>query len=75
MQKTVTPTQLRANLLQILDEVLETGEPCEVAHKRGKLLIVPARRDLNALPKRRTYACTADELVATTWEFQSDTDR
>jgi hypothetical protein len=39
--KTVTPTQLRANIYNLLDEVLETGIPLEIRKGDKKLKIVP----------------------------------
>lgn len=37
----VTATKLRSELYQILDRVLETGEPVEVARAQGTLVIKP----------------------------------
>ena len=38
----VTATKFRANVYKLLDHVLETGEPVEIARKGRKLRIVPA---------------------------------
>ncbi|NBB90822.1 MAG: type II toxin-antitoxin system prevent-host-death family antitoxin [Spirochaetes bacterium] len=40
----VTATELRQNLYRILDTVLETGEPVEVARKGGTVRIVPDKK-------------------------------
>jgi prevent-host-death family protein len=40
----VTATELRQNLYRIIDTVLETGEPVEVARKGGTVRIVPDRK-------------------------------
>ncbi|MFP4012436.1 MAG: hypothetical protein ACLFUM_12100 [Spirochaetaceae bacterium] len=40
----VTATELRQNLYRILDTVLETGEPVEVARKDGTVRIVPDKK-------------------------------
>lgn len=77
MGKSLSPTQLRAHLFQILDEVLDTGQPCEIVRGDRKLLIVPGgpvRRDFQALPRRQTFTCSPEELVATTWEYVPDPD-
>lgn len=39
--KTVTPTQLRTNIYNLLDEVLKTGLPIEIKKGDKKLRIVP----------------------------------
>jgi hypothetical protein len=40
--KAVTPTQLRADIYNMLDEVLETGIPLVIRKGKRRLLIVPA---------------------------------
>jgi antitoxin (DNA-binding transcriptional repressor) of toxin-antitoxin stability system len=37
----ITATRLRSELYQILDRVLETGEPVEVTRSEGTLVIKP----------------------------------
>lgn len=71
MSTPVTATQLRKHLYQLLEDVLQSGEPQEVRLKGRKLWIVPAdtrRRNLDDLPRREGLRCSPDELVATTWE-------
>lgn len=46
----VTATRLRSELYQILDRVLETGEPVEVTRSEGTLVIKPL------VSERRTKA-------------------
>jgi hypothetical protein len=41
IMKTVTPTQLRTNIYNLLDEVLKTGLPLEIKKGDKKLRIVP----------------------------------
>lgn len=41
MKQAVTPSHLRANLYQLLDQVLESGEPIEVLRKGKTLKIIP----------------------------------
>jgi len=42
--KTVTPTELRANIYKLLDEVLETGVPLEIKKGNKCLRIVPVEQ-------------------------------
>lgn len=71
----LTPTDLRSRLYRILDRVLETGQPATIRRGARTLQIVPdeaARRPLDHLPKRRARTISADALVATRWEWDSD---
>jgi len=42
--KTVTPTELRANIYNLLDEVLKTGLPLEIKKGDKMLRIVPVEK-------------------------------
>ncbi len=66
----MTVTELRRNIYQVLDEVLETGQPVEVMRNGRQLLIVPVgpTRDLAALPKRNFVNGSFEDLVRTSWE-------
>ena len=73
MQRTLTATELRANLYRVIDEVLATGKPCRVTRGKRAVLIQsekPKRRrlDLSKLTKRDVLNCSFDELVAISWE-------
>ncbi len=71
MATTITATELRRNVYQILDTVLNSGTPQEILRNGQKLLIVPAgpkRRRFEEAPKRQILTCSFDELVATSWE-------
>ncbi|RME56445.1 MAG: type II toxin-antitoxin system Phd/YefM family antitoxin [Caldilineae bacterium] len=75
--KTVTPTELRANIYRLLDEVLRTGVP--VAVKRGDQLlqIVPAGRvdKFQQLPRRpEVIQGDPEDLVEVTWEHEVNLD-
>ncbi len=75
MPKTLTATELRANLYRVIDEVLATGRPCRVTRGKRAVLIeteTPRRRklDLSKLTKRNVLNCTFDELVATTFPYE-----
>lgn len=78
MSKTLTATELRANLYRVVDEVAATGKPRRFM-RRGKTFVIREeaprrkRRDLSKIPKRPSVLnCTFDELVATTWEYKPD---
>jgi prevent-host-death family protein len=69
----MTTTELRKNIYNVLDKVLETGVPQEVVRRGRTLLITPAepkRRRLGDLPRRQILNCSFDDLVATTWEWE-----
>lgn len=73
MAKPMNATSLRSNLYQTLDRVLETGEPQEIVRGGRSLLLVPAgkkRLNLDALPKRKFYVGSAEDLIATSWESE-----
>jgi hypothetical protein len=70
-RKPMSPTQLRREIYQVLDDVLETGIPQEVVRGDRTLRIVPGeapRIRLVDLPRREAAVCTPDELIATSWE-------
>jgi hypothetical protein len=69
--KTLNPTELRQNIYRVLDEALATGEPCEIRRGDERLLLLPLqprRRSLEDLPRRKAVSCSADELVAMSWD-------
>jgi hypothetical protein len=44
MMKSVTPTELRGNLFNLLDEILSTGIPLEIDRGGKRLRIVPVEK-------------------------------
>lgn len=68
MPNAISADELRRNLGPILDRVLETGRPQQVVRNGQRLVIIPARRRLESIPRRRAMTCTFDELVETSWE-------
>jgi len=76
MPKTLTATELRANLYRVIDEVIATGKPCVVVRNGDTVTIArraPRRKrlDLSKLKRRNgLYKGTFDELVATSWESE-----
>lgn len=66
----LTPTQLRSNIYQVLDQVLATGEPVEIRRKGRILRIVPEspKRRLDQLTPRPEYLKVfPDEIVHVDW--------
>lgn len=46
----ITPTQLRANIYEYLDQVLESGEPLEIVRK-GRVLRISLEEPLRPLSR------------------------
>ena len=61
----ITASQLRADVYNLLDRVLETGEPLEVLRNGHVLRIVGRRRGfLDALPRRPDVVSGGLEALA-----------
>lgn len=75
--KTITPTELRGNLYQILDDILDTGIPIEIDKDGKKLMITPLEptNKLQSL-KQRENIIKGDptDLVDITWEKEINLD-
>jgi prevent-host-death family protein len=75
--KTVTPTELRADIYNLLDEVLRTGLPLEIK-KDGKLLrIIPVAQPdkmQNLVPRPEVIQGDPDELAELSWEDEVSLD-
>jgi prevent-host-death family protein len=75
--KTVTPTELRANIYQLLDEVLNTGIPLEIKKGDKKLRIVPVEKwdkFQNLIARPEAIAGDPEALVEINWENEVDLD-
>jgi hypothetical protein len=75
--KTVTPTQLRADIYNLLDEVLESGVPLEIRKGERRLKIVPVEKvdKFQNLVHRPEAICgDPDDLVEIGWEDEVDLD-
>ncbi len=75
--KTVTPTELRANIYKLLDEVLETGAPLEIKKGDKRLKIVPVEpvdKFQNLVARRDVILGDPDDLVEITWEGEISLD-
>jgi antitoxin (DNA-binding transcriptional repressor) of toxin-antitoxin stability system len=69
--KTVTPTELRANIYNLLDEVLESGLPLEIKKGEHRLRIVPvekADKFQNLISRPTVIQGDPEDLVALHWE-------
>lgn len=75
--KSITPTQLRKNLYNLLDEVINTGVPLQV-NRGGKILQITAVEKINKLDKLisrpEIIRGNPDDLVAITWEGEINRD-
>ncbi|MCP4749345.1 MAG: type II toxin-antitoxin system Phd/YefM family antitoxin [Proteobacteria bacterium] len=65
----ITPTDLRQNLYNILDEIIDTGVPVEIKRKGKILRIVPERNVsvFDLLEKHDTIIGDAESLVHMDW--------
>jgi prevent-host-death family protein len=75
--KTVTPTELRANIYKLLDEVLSTGVPLEIKKGAKKLRIVPvgkADKLQNLIARPGVIAGDPEGLVEISWENEVKLD-
>src|SRR6185436_11283933 len=77
MSKTLTATELRANLYKVLAELKTSGKPRLVTSNgctfeiRRRPTAPRKRRDLSKIPRREDgLNCTFDELVATTFPYE-----
>jgi prevent-host-death family protein len=73
--KTITATELRSNIYNLLDEVLTTGVPLEINKGGRKLRIVPvgAVDKLQNLTRRpNVISGDPDDLVDIQWEVNLD---
>jgi prevent-host-death family protein len=77
MMKSVTPTELRGNLFNLLDEILKTGIPLEIDRGGKRLRIVPVEKidKLQNLVRRPDVILgDPDELISLSWEQEIDLD-
>jgi prevent-host-death family protein len=65
----VTASKLRADIYNILDQTLKTGEPVEVVRKGRILRIVPEKKrlKLSQLKKRNYIVGDPEDLVHMDW--------
>ena len=75
--KTITPTELRGNIYQILDDILNTGVPVKISKGDRKLIITPLESTdkLRNLRKRKhVVKGNPEDLVNITWANEVNLD-
>ena len=75
--KTVTPTQLRKDIYQLLDEVLATGLPIEIKRGDERLRIVPVEKldkFQNLVERPEAISGDPEDLVHLNWEDEVGLD-
>jgi len=73
--KTITVTELRTNIYNLLEEVLATGIPLEINKGGRKLQIIPVKRINklhNLIDRSAIIQGDPDELVSMQWEVKLD---
>ena len=75
--KTVTPTQLRSDIYNLLDEILKTGLPLEIKKGNKKLRIIPvdeANKLENLIDRPEAIEGNPDDLVDIDWTDEVNLD-
>lgn len=75
--KTVTPTELRSNIYNLLDEVLRTGIPLEINKGDRKLRIVPVEKVdklQNLISRPDVIKGDPDDLIDIRWDKDLNLD-
>lgn len=75
--RTVTATELRANIYKLLDEVLQTGLPIEIKKGDQRLRIIPVEKKAkiqNLVQRSDVIMGDPEELVALSWEEEVKLD-
>ena len=69
---TVTASKLRKDIYNLLDHVLETGEPLEIERKGRLLKVIPERKPskLDRLVKHDAIVGNPDDLVHIDWSSE-----
>lgn len=73
--KTITATELRSNIYNLLDEVLETGVPLEISKGGKRLHIIPAEeinKLHNLIERPGVIVGDPDDLIHMEWEIKLD---
>jgi prevent-host-death family protein len=69
--KTVTPTELRGNIYNLLEEILETKVPIEINKGGRKLRIIPVEKGdkfQNLIPRPDVIEGDPETLIDIHWE-------
>lgn len=73
--KTITVTELRSNIYNILEEILTTGVPLEISKGGRKLQIVPVEKEdklQNLIYRPNAIKGDPEDLVHIEWEYNID---
>ncbi|MEA1920220.1 MAG: type II toxin-antitoxin system Phd/YefM family antitoxin [Campylobacterota bacterium] len=67
---TITPSKLRENLYNLLDQVLESGEPLDINRKGRILHIIPEKKvsKLEKIKAKKITKASDEELINSSWE-------
>jgi hypothetical protein len=69
--RTVTPTELRDNIYELLEEVLDTGIQLEINKDNKRLRIVPVAQGQklqNLIPRANVIQGDPEDLVTISWQ-------
>jgi len=75
--KTITVTELRGNIYNLLDEVLSTGIPIEIDKEGKKLKIMPVGKSnkfQNLISRPNVIKGNPDDLIDISWEKEVGLD-
>ncbi len=75
--KTITATELRGNIYNLLDEILSTGIPIEINKGGKKLRILPVKKVNkleNLVSRPNIIKGNPDDLVDISWEKEINLD-
>ncbi len=75
--KTLTPTEFRSNIYNILDEILKTGVPIELNKGGKKLRIVPVEKTdklANLKSRPEVIQGDPDDIIDLNWEEEVNLD-
>lgn len=75
--KSITPTELRANIYRLLDEVLNTGLPIEIVKGNRRLRLIPVEKNdrfNNLVLRKDVINGDPEELVTLSWEEEVTLD-
>ncbi|MCP4421225.1 MAG: type II toxin-antitoxin system Phd/YefM family antitoxin [Chloroflexi bacterium] len=75
--KTVTPTELRGNIYNLMEEVLNTGIPLEVIKGGRKLRIISVEqvnKFRNLVPRPNIIQGDPETLIDINWEEEVNLD-
>lgn len=75
--KIVSPTELRANIYRLLDEILATGNPLEIVKSGRRLRVVPVEsvdKFDNLVRRSDVIIGDPDDLVGIEWADEVNLD-